>query len=398
MISDRVRIIIVHICLFLVFFLPIHSWSQYLLALIPVILYISVSDRKIYNGWNFIAISCLCLSLVINCFWLIPDYSKSIIKTVNLCILFAFFPYFKNEGVYIRTNFVVFMICLVLFTQFVWLLGINPLIKFLDMIYPPTISYGKAGVEFSLNIGGRYGGIFHNPNDCSRNIIILSSLYMVMNNRKKKLDILILSIVTISVYLTGSRTGIIMLLATIMIYICNHDRISTFKKISVLSIVTLLIMLFYIYFLGDNTRLKTLEFNPTKSDRMYWLLEAINNIMQNPFSALFGRLYQERMNYWKVGFSGGFDSDIGNIIYYYGFASFISLLIFIYSLYRKIGKRFLYCLPPHIVMAGTGLFTSFYSAIMIFILYATCFIESQRKSIEIDNSCKLDENSIYLQK
>lgn len=378
MISDRVRIIIVHICLFLVFFLPIYSWSQYLLALIPLILYISVSDKKIYKGWNYIAIVCLCLSLLFNGFWLIPDYFKSIIKTVNLCILFALFPYFKNNGIYIRTNFVVMMICLVLFTQFVWILGITPLIQLFDTIYPPTISYGKAGVNFTLNIGGRYGGIFHNPNDCARNIIILSSIYLVMNNRNKRTDIITLLIVTVSVYLTGSRTGVIMLLTTFFIYICNMEGISILKKTNIISIVAIMALLFYIFILGDNTRLKTLEFNPTKSDRMYWLLEAINNIMQNPFSALFGRLYQERMSFWKIGFAGGFDSDIGNIIYSYGFSFIFTLLIFLYSQYKRIGCRFFYCIPPHIVMAGTGLFTNFYSSIMIFFLYAICFIESER--------------------
>ena len=136
--------------------------------------------------------------------------------------------------------------------------------------------------------------------------------------------------------------------------------------------------LILIYAVGDNTRIKTISFNVGKSERMFYIVEILTNTFNNPIEYAFGNLYQERQSVLGFGFSGGFDSDIGNIIYYYGLASFICLLLFIFSLYKKTGKRFLYCLPPHIVMASTGLFTSFYSAIMIFMLYSMCYIESER--------------------
>ena len=378
MISDRVRIIIVHICLFLAFFLPIYSWSQYLLALIPLILYIFVSDKKLLLSWNSIVVVSLILSMTFNSFWLISDYYKTIMKVTNLCLLFALFPFFKRKGIYINQNFVILMICLVLFTQFVWLLGLKPIILLFDKIYPPTISYGQAGVEFSLNIGGRYGGIFHNPNDCSRNIIILTSMYLVFCNRKIKNDIIVLVVMCISVYLTGSRTGIIMLVFTITIYIFNNEIFSKSQKITIFTIVSITTLLFYTFLLGDNTRIKSTEFSPERSERFIWLIEVLDKIFENFYSLLFGYFYQERVALWKPGFVNGFDSDIANVIYYYGMAFVFSLFAFLYSLYKKAGKRFLYCIPPHLVMFGTGLFTSFYSAIMIFMLYAICYMESER--------------------
>lgn len=378
MISLRFRTIIVHIFLFLAFFLPIYSWSQYLLVLIPFFLYVTVSDKKLYIGWNYIVLLCLFLSLLFNSFWLIPENFKSLYKVFNLCVLLSLFPFFKYNDIYIRRWFVVTMICIVIFTQIVWLLGLQPIIKLLDNIYPATVSYGQIGVDLSLNIGGRYGGVFHNPNDCSRNITILTAMYFVLSGRNKRIDFLVLFLMCFSIFLTGSRTGIIMFCATVSIYILNQESITKKQKLFILSSVLLVLALIFIYAIGENTRVKTISFNVGKSDRMFYIVEILTNTFNNPIEYAFGNLYQERQSVLGFGFSGGFDSDIGNIIYYYGLASFICLLLFIFSLYKKTGKRFLYCLPPHIVMASTGLFTSFYSAIMIFMLYSMCYIESER--------------------
>lgn len=378
MISLRFRTLIVHIFLFLAFFLPIYSWSQYLLVLIPFFLYVTVSDKKLYIGWNYIVLLCLFLSLLFNSFWLIPENFKSLYKVFNLCVLLSLFPFFKYNDIYIRRWFVVTMIGIVIFTQIVWLLGLQPIIKLLDNIYPATVSYGQIGVDLSLNIGGRYGGVFHNPNDCSRNITILTAMYFVLSGRNKRIDFLVLFLMCFSIFLTGSRTGIIMFCATVSIYILNQESITKKQKLFILSSVLLVLALILIYAVGDNTRIKTISFNVGKSERMFYIVEILTNTFNNPIEYAFGNLYQERQSVLGFGFSGGFDSDIGNIIYYYGLASFICLLLFIFSLYKKTGKRFLYCLPPHIVMASTGLFTSFYSAIMIFMLYSMCYIESER--------------------
>ena len=378
MISLRFRTLIVHIFLFLAFFLPIYSWSQYLLVLIPFFLYVTVSDKKLYIGWNYIVLLCLFLSLLFNSFWLIPENFKSLYKVFNLCVLLSLFPFFKYNDIYIRRWFVVTMIGIVIFTQIVWLLGLQPIIKLLDNIYPATVSYGQIGVDLSLNIGGRYGGVFHNPNDCSRNITILTAMYFVLSGRNKRIDFLVLFLMCFSIFLTGSRTGIIMFCATVSIYILNQEGITKKQKLFILSSVLLVLAFILIYAVGDNTRIKTISFNVGKSERMFYIVEILTNTFNNPIEYAFGNLYQERQSVLGFGFSGGFDSDIGNIIYYYGLASFICLLLFIFSLYKKTGKRFLYCLPPHIVMASTGLFTSFYSAIMIFMLYSMCYIESER--------------------
>ena len=384
MISLRFRTIIVHIFLFLAFFLPIYSWSQYLLVLIPFFLYVTVSDKKLYIGWNYIVLLCLFLSLLFNSFWLIPENFKSLYKVFNLCVLLSLFPFFKYNDIYIRRWFVVTMIGIVIFTQIVWLLGLQPIIKLLDNIYPATVSYGQIGVDLSLNIGGRYGGVFHNPNDCSRNITILTAMYFVLSGREKRTDILVLFLMGFSIFLTGSRTGIMMFVATVSIYILNQDSISKIQKIYILSLVLSVLAIFFIYAVGDNTRVKTLTFNVGKSERLYYIVEILTNTFKNPIEFAFGNFYQERLSVLGFGFSGGFDSDLGNLIYYYGLASFTCLLTFLFSLYRKTGKRFLYCLPPHIVMASTGLFTSFYSAIMIFMLYSMCYIESERNK-ELSN-------------
>ena len=384
MISVHFRTLIVHLCLFFAFFLPIYSWSQYLLVLIPVLLYVMVSDKKLFVGWNYIVLLCLFLSLLFNSFWLIPENFKSLYKVFNLCVLLSLFPFFKYNDVYIRRWFVVLMICLVIFTQLVWLLGFQPIIKLLDSIYPTTVSYGQIGIDLSLNIGGRYGGVFHNPNDCSRNITLLTAMYFVLSEREKRTDIVVLLLMCFSIFLTGSRTGIMMFVASVSIYILNQESITKKKKIIILSAILSVLALIFIYAVGDNTRVKSLSFNVGKSERLYYIVEILTNTFNNPIEFAFGNFYQERLSVLGFGFSGGFDSDLGNIMYYYGLASFICLLIFIYSLYRKIGKRFLYCLPPHIIMASTGLFTSFYSAIMIFMLYSMCYIESERNK-ELSN-------------
>lgn len=384
MIPLQFRTLIVHLCLFLAFFLPIYSWSQYLLVLIPILLYVTVSDKKIYLGWNYIVVVSLFLSILFNSFWLIPDNYKSLYKVINLLVLFSLFPYINYKNVYIRRWFVVMMICLVIFTQLVWLLGFQPIIKLLDSIYPTTVSYGQIGVDLSLNIGGRYGGIFHNPNDCSRNVTILTAMYLVLSGREKRTDILVLFLMGFSIFLTGSRTGIMMFVATVSIYILNQESITKKKKIIILSAILSVLALIFIYAVGDNTRVKSLTLNVGKSERLYYIVEILTKTFKNPIEFAFGNFYQERLSVLGFGFSGGFDSDLGNLIYYYGLASFTCLLTFIFSLYRKTGKIFLYCLPPHIVMASTGLFTSFYSAIMIFMLYSMCYIESER-SKELSN-------------
>ena len=143
MISINFRTIIVHTCLFLAFFLPIYSWSQYLLVLIPFFLYVTVSDKKLYIGWNYIVLLCLFLSLLFNSFWLIPENFKSLYKVFNLCVLLSLFPFFKYNDIYIRRWFVVTMIGIVIFTQIVWLLGLQPIIKLLDNFFSFVLKYNE---------------------------------------------------------------------------------------------------------------------------------------------------------------------------------------------------------------------------------------------------------------
>ena len=386
MISINFRTIIVHTCLFLAFFLPIYSWSQYILVLLPVILYVFVSDKKLNIGWNYIVVLCLCFSVLFNSYWLSPIYYKSFLKTVNLCILFALFPFYKYKDISIRPWFVVLMMCIVLYTQLVWLFGIKPMMSFFDMIYPQTITYGQSGVGFSFNLGGRYGGIFHNPNDCARNIIILCAIYLVLNklNSSKRLDIFVLLIMSLSVFLTGSRTGIIMLMATIVIYILNMENVNRQKKLIVLSFVIFLLILVSVFIIGENNRIKNTVFNPGKSDRFRFFIELIEKVLTHPIKSLFGYFYMERVVLWKKGLTGGFDADLTNLIYAYGFSTIISYFFFIYSLYKKTGRRFFYCIPPHFILFSTGLLTSFYSAIMILMLYSILYLESVNENEDRD--------------
>lgn len=180
---------------------------------------------------------------------------KEVFRLFNLSIFLLLVPIdFKKVNYHVIGLFLLFSLVLVLLSQLAFLMNIQILVDYIDLYYPYEGEAYGLSTEYILkhNSGSiydvtiRYSGLFRNPNQCARYVLLLASSLLYFSNRLLKFFVIGISFV--SILLTGSRTGVLVLLAIVLVYMIFVERKSQ-KSLWVIFVLLL------VYFFNSQTDL-----------------------------------------------------------------------------------------------------------------------------------------------
>ena len=369
------------IILGLCFLTPVSTIGNLLMLGLIIITYLFYMPRNEYRHYQIALFVVLVMSFCLNSLTMRYLGFKSVSRSATMFLLFALFP-FINEKFDMNPKIPILLIGVVYLSQISGILNIQPIVALIDKFYPwENALYGETDVEFTFGMSGRYGGIYRNPNDCGRTLCILTSLYLVCSHYNKLfrsakgnalLDCIVFAVVVIGVVTTGSRTNMViiavLILSTLFI---RYNNKSSINKIILVSLVLIIMAVSLIYLSNSGSRLFEVSF--TANDRQDLFSDLLYNLLGNPLHLLFGYFYIETLELHNLGFEGGFDSDLGNILYYYGFTGLLVIALFVIRIYKNTGKIFFYVLPLFLTCVSNGLFTSYKALCHLMILMAVCW-------------------------
>ena len=358
------------------FILP-HSISPLLLFINPLIvvfLKISSKERKFY--FNIFVLVALFIPLILN---LIQGITfKSVQIWATLCLYFYCFPFVgkvKVKNIYLYITFVYIFI-----SQLAWLLNISILTNLLDMLYPinefmeGTMEYISENISFDNYLSYRLGGIYRNSNSCSEALCMLMGFYIVNNRKIENKTILVLAVMMYAIILTGSRTGFVVAGLMLSLYFMLNKRISYILPLGVIFTI-------YVIFVG-NSELRVFDVQGGFSDSVGVKSGTFLSYLSNegsPLKLLFG--YFDAAKYRAMamtGFMATFDCDYGTLIFSYGFVGFFVILLFLYSVYKKVGKFERICFVLLLWMISATIFKSFRMLFVFMLLLSIIYSNNTR--------------------
>lgn len=224
-----------------------------------IILFISYKEFKVlikkkiyYNFFFFFLFIPLLISVVtketnLN-FLLINIYYLSI--TLTSSILFQ--AKYKN------------LLALILFSALIF----NLVTAILSMVYPELFLIMAEAFDKSIYAGGRGFGLFLQPNMLGHSavLIFVFSIYVFFNNRKLYSWVLSLSMVTI--FLSGSRSSIIIFFTAIFVHYLIYLIKIKQKKFSYKKYSFFLLFLFFIFITFSGIKISEISFLKNLKDRM----------------------------------------------------------------------------------------------------------------------------------
>ena len=377
---------VVGISIVIGFILP-HTISPILLYINPLI----VVFFKIYNKeksyyFNSVVLVALFIPLLLNLAQGITFKSIQIWATICLCFFcFPFVGRIKVHNIYIYITFV-----LIFVSQIASLFQISFLIDIIDRLYPMNeymegaLTYMAENITLDNYTTFRLGGIYRNSNSCSEALCMLLGFFIANNKKIEKSTLLFMAIMMYAIIITGSRTGFIVSSLMISLFFILNRR---FAYILPVGIVFILFIIF-----GGNSELRVFEVQEglsgslsTKSDTF---VSYISN-EESPIKLLFG--YFDAVRYRtmaQLGFMKTFDSDYGTLIFSYGFVGFFVILLFLYTVFKRVGKHEKICFVLLLWMSSATIFKSFRMIflfmLLLSIIYSNC-LESEKKSNNIQS-------------
>lgn len=277
------------------------------------------------------------ISIVWSTFSGIDISSKSLIRSFYILLILVFFPFCGN--VRIPSFYIYFVVCCILLSQICYIYNITYIINLINRLYPYEGDLVSESVDYLVthahDAGGslsrlqvmRFGGLFHNSNQCMK-YISLCTIAFILENHKKDLKYFLpfLIVVFLSAFLAGSRTGFMVIaLSLVIAYSMRSGHGNLRRNVSIMICFGVLYILSN--FLSDDFRLLKLSegFEEKGSISLkYANLSYYLNVMDTVRAFLFGNASLENIkNLYNTPFSQ-FDSEWGNAIYFYGF-TFITL-------------------------------------------------------------------------
>jgi hypothetical protein len=305
-------------------------------------------------------------------------FSQSVIKLVSILLLFLLFPF--SIKAYLDQRLLLGSAVFIVFTQLSYIIGISPVIDFINNYYTPEEYFNSAETVasekeirdlFSL----RFGGIFRNVNQCGRNITLLfaiSLLNLYRDKSKLRMVFATLFVLFAGIILTGSRTSFLtmsLLLAVYVIYFLKVNR--TFVITGILFVVIPVFL-----FLGPSTRL--LDFSELSGGSKYQsfsvklafldtYISETNNT--NPSHLFFGRFNIDNVNYNYGLEIFKFDSEIGYLLHALGLVGVILIFTFYLRIFLSGGKRTRFIMILLLWISSSTILTSFrFSVLFFFVL------------------------------
>jgi len=346
--KERNQSLLFHIALLAGLFLPTNNISYIIQGVLPFVLYVYYRPVHSLNikRYSLFIIIIMIISFILNL--LINNVSNSgTLRLISFILLFGLFPFTKP----IKISNVIIYISLVyiILSQVAYVLGINSLISYFDSLYPYTGDKLGYQTEFLLRSAGdiesivnrRYGGLYHNPNQCVRYVTLLLVVFLINSKEKIKLikKIFFIALVYISVLLSGSRTGLVVVTFIVLYDLFRYNKVKFNFKFVSLSFVTLFFLAVFFFVLSDSGFRVFLvtegNFNSLEAKFSYFF-QYIDQLF-SPLIFVLGNFSSDNI-YIIYGLSQ-LDSEWGELFYSFGLFGLISFAMFYFKLWKTKNEK-----------------------------------------------------------
>lgn len=370
----------VGIGLVLGFLLP-HTSTLFMLANpLFCLLYQFYKQNQFVYKYNWIVCVPVLMALLIN--MPLGVSVKSMMSGIILLLYFLCFPMVKETKVPILYFYVILSV--IVLTQLAYVLKISFIIRFLDTYYPISIEdamyYGwlRNNVTMGNIMHFRLGGLYRNPNQCSRSLTFLMASFLILNKDKRIRELLPFIIICVyGVLLTGSRTGFIIASLIIIVFLFLDNKVSVAWRYGI--VLVAIAGFVFLTTVGANS-FRGFDVNDTGSSDLKIKTFLYYLSTENSFiSLLFGHLDSNRFDS-SVEVMRYFDADYGYIVFQYGFLGFASVLVYFFTLFLRTNKtgRIFFILMLWMI---TSTIVTSYRALFIFMLLLSVVYNNNKRGV-----------------
>lgn len=340
---QKLENIVVNITLLLLFFLP-QSSLQYVAIIGVMVLCVWSNFKRLHLDWLKIAIViAIAISFLINSATNAEGQGiapKTMVRCTMILLMLVFFPFVKSHKIYPATIY--FAILYLLFSQLCYFFHLTPFWKYYDIIYPYNGDIYIWSSEYLskqyMNLMVRFGGLYHNPNQCARAYtFLLAIMYVEWGNLENGIfKKFVLAASLLGVLLTGSRTGLLAyLLMLLFFYYKNINSENKVRNVIIFTIVGIVLM-----FLYNNIQIRSVDLSGgmdhSFGTKIGFLYDYLTN-EQSGLYTLFGHFNLELDAVAHYIPFGTMDAEWGFAIFGYGFVFFALVILY----YLRLMKSFM---------------------------------------------------------
>lgn len=311
-------------------------------------------------------------------------------KDILICIIVSAFLFLNSNNKkenYCSEWFIFTLLLLVLVSQIVMVLNIEPFATYIRDIYidDEEMIYTGSIADMLNSSYYRASSFLGNPNQCAKFCNLLFAWYLALYEHKK-LNIPICLVYISIILLAGSRTGTIVSFFLISIYVFRKIRNSKNGIRTVIFIATIYVLAMILSHITTEIfpNLRILDFRGgieeslnAKSD----VLEAYYKdvITKEDWSHYFiGNFFSSQSELFMLNNQlslGKFDSDVGYLFYSYGTIGII--LIIIFTIIKFKSNRISYYFYPIFLWVTSASVYMHFKFIIIFTIVLLCYNGSQ---------------------
>ena len=365
------------IALLLLLFVP----NVGVLAAINIIIAVFLAYRYRTNYKARWAAMIMCAVMLVS--FLLSDFSlfnsKSLLRAVSIALYLFLFPFV--EDIKISNKYYYIGIIAIFASQLAYVFNIQPAIQFM-IEYLPTNEdpteyverYQSAGYgTFSI----RFGGVYGNANLAAKYVSFLFLSFLLDNKELKLKKILpLLTIASLSILLTGSRTGMFVLLFSVFFY--------TFKMAGKKYIIYPIILIAVLAFVNFARTSLSTEY------RGFALQEGLNDSMGEKSDLFFHTMSEASAKdllfgtFWVKEKGAVMDSEWGDSIFTYGWIYIFAYALFVFAYFKCLRKDSRMVMLIFLwAISSTFLMSFRTSVIALFILSKFCGGRHRTKKTEI---------------
>lgn len=292
------------------------------------------------------------LSFIFNMFFIGEGLIKESFRIVCLVMILLLFPFKIKCRDDLLIISLLFVIGFVFLTQIAFVYIIPSVINFVDVYYPydgdmvglTTESLESRASGSLTELSSRLSGIYRNPNQCGRFVLLCMSTLLIINKRAI-VSVAVIAVVAISVMLTGSRTAFIIYALITGLWLYRTETLQKKYKVGALCIL----MPFVIYKIStviDFDTLRVFQLSDESDDygslttKYIWLWDYIKN-EDNFLFYIIG--HGTTLSLAKYGVPL-LDSEIGMAFFSFGFIGlflYLRLIIKIISYNHKLNLDYI---------------------------------------------------------
>ena len=325
------------------FFLSPTNYFYYGVSLL-LILYLFGNSRRRQWNWYVYPFVIIMFSSFLLGFSNIKDTQslyKEAFRIFTISSFFILLPISFNKIDFHKTGLcLVITFLLVYLSQVAYLFNISFVVSFVDNYFPYEGEALGLSSEYMLQratgsffeLEARFSGIYRNPNQCARYVILLVSAILIMPIKsifKWAICLMAFS----SILMTGSRTGLIILAIVLLAYIYYNKRTS-FKSELIILILFALVIGYYLSN-SDINELRVLKIESglegSFATKFKWFWGYLAN-ESNALYLLLGHGTASSVSEYDVPM---LDSEWGMIIFSFGFIGFILYICMIYKFIKR---------------------------------------------------------------